>query len=94
VIDNDKIVTVGTQVLFRRFKLILLFLFGMVMAGIGHPSRHMSHHLIRCDRSDGATVGWQRIMGEAVCTVALVPATTAVLAVWAWFGRRDAPAFP
>src|SRR6516165_2457968 len=26
-------------------------------------------------------------MGEAVCTVALVPATRAVLLVWAWFGR-------
>jgi hypothetical protein len=24
-----------------------------------HPSRHMSHHLIRCDRCDGATEGWQ-----------------------------------
>src|SRR6516165_4468099 len=24
-----------------------------------HPSRHMSHPLIGCDRCDGATVGWQ-----------------------------------
>jgi hypothetical protein len=46
------------------------------------------------DRCDGATVGWQRIMGEAVCTMALVPATTAMLPVLAWFGPRGAPAFP
>ena len=35
----------------------------------------------------------QRIMGAAVCTPALVPATTAGLPVWAWFGRRGVPAF-
>jgi len=32
-------------------------------------------------------------MSEAVCTAALVPATTAVLPVWAWFGQRGAPVF-
>jgi hypothetical protein len=31
---------------------------------------------------------------NTVCTVALVPATTAVLPVWGWFRQRGAPAFP
>ena len=35
----------------------------------------------------------QRIMGAAVCTPALVPATTTGLPVWVWFGRRGVPAF-
>ena len=41
VTDND-----WTQILFRRFKLILLFLFGMVMAGIGaHGFGTLTTHL-------------------------------------------------
>lgn len=39
---------------------------------------HVASQSVTC-----ATVGLQRIMGEAVCTVAPVPATTAVLPVWA-----------
>jgi hypothetical protein len=36
MIDNDKIVATATQILFRRFKWMLLFLFAMVMAGISN----------------------------------------------------------